>query len=149
MTLVQSGRILAQGGMEETIMGPDEQTGAILVVDDDAAVRGMVKAFLEGAGYTVVTAADGADGLTFFKRHQSVIALILTDVAMPNMNGLDLADRVLELNAELPILFMSGSAHHADRGFGCMAKPFRGADLLARIGAMLKRTVPLSSVQSA
>jgi CheY-like chemotaxis protein len=140
---------LAQGGMEGTFMGPDEQTGAILVVDDDAGVREVVKAFLEGAGYSVVTAADGADGLTFFKRHQPAIALILADVAMPNMNGLDLADRVLELNAKLPILFMSGSAYYADRGFGCVAKPFRGVDLLARVGAVLKRTVSLGNVQSA
>jgi CheY-like chemotaxis protein len=135
--------------MEETVMWSDEQTGAILVVDDDPGVRGVVKAFLEGAGYTVVTAADGADGLTFFKRHQPAIALILTDVAMPNMDGLDLADRVLELDGKLPILFMSGSAHHADRGFGCMAKPFRGTDLLARVGAVLKHTVSKSSVQAA
>src|SRR6185295_12525995 len=122
-------------------MQPEEQTGAILVVDDDEGVRGVVKAFLENAGYTVVTAADGADGLTFFKRHQPAIALILTVGAMPNMNGLDLADRILELNGTLPILFMSGGAHHADRGFGCMAKPFRGADLLARVGAVLRQTV--------
>jgi CheY-like chemotaxis protein len=114
-------------------MKPDQQTGAILLVDDDAAVRGVVKAFLESAGYTVVTAADGADGLTVFKRHQPAIALILTDVAMPNMNGVDFADRVLELNGKLPILFMSGSAHRADRGFGCMEKPFSCADLLDRL----------------
>jgi CheY-like chemotaxis protein len=129
-------------------MGPDEQAGAILVVEDDAGVRGLVKAFLESAGYTVVTAVDGADGLTFFKRHQPAIALILTDVAMPNMNGLDLADRVLELNGTLPILFMSGSAHHADRGFGCIAKPFRRTDLLDRVGSILKHSLALSHAQS-
>jgi CheY-like chemotaxis protein len=56
-------------------MVPHEQTGAILVVDDDEGVLGLVKAFLEGAGYTVVTAADGADGLTFFERHQAAIVL--------------------------------------------------------------------------
>ena len=130
-------------------MVPHEQTGAILVVDDDEGVLGLVKAFLEGAGYTVVTAADGADGLTFFERHQAAIALILTDVAMPNLNGLDLADRVLEINGKLPILFMSGSAHHADRGCGCMAKPFRGSDLLDRVGAVLKDAIQLSHLQSA
>ena len=130
-------------------MVPDEQTGAILVVDDDAGVLGVVRAFLEGAGYTVLTAANGAEGLTFFECHQAAIALVLTDVVMPIMNGLDLAARVLEINAKLPILFMSGSAHPADRGFGCITKPFRGIDLVDKVSAVLKDTIRLSQVQSA
>jgi DNA-binding response OmpR family regulator len=112
--------------------------GAILVVDDNDLVRNAVKLFLEGAGYTVIVADDAALGLAFFKQYRAGIALLLTDVVMPNMSGLDLADRVLELDGKLPVLFMSGSANHADRGYGCVAKPFRGSDLVARIGAALQ-----------
>jgi DNA-binding response OmpR family regulator len=115
------------------IRQPDEHLGAILVVEDDASVRGVIKALLETAGYTVMVAADGVVGLACFLQNRTAIALLLTDVTMPNMNGLDLADRVLELNGKLPVLFMSGTAHNADRGHGCLVKPFGGSELLARV----------------
>jgi DNA-binding response OmpR family regulator len=119
-------------------MEADEQPGTILVVDDDASIRGVVKAFLEAAGYTVVIARDGELGLDCFKQNRATIALLLTDIVMPNMNGLDLADRVLELDGKLPVLFMSGTAGNADRGYGCVKKPFRGSELLARVVAVLQ-----------
>lgn len=115
-------------------MQPDEQPAAILVVDDHDSVRKVVKALLEAAGYTVIVATDGSVGLAFFKQYRTAIALLLTDVPMPNTNGLDRADRVLELDGNLPVLFMSGAANHADRGYGCGEKPFRGSELLARVG---------------
>jgi CheY-like chemotaxis protein len=58
----------------------------------------------------VVTADDGEEGLRVYKKHQPSIALLLTDVMMPNMNGMDLADRDLQLDSHLPVLFMSGDA---------------------------------------
>ena len=119
-------------------MEADEQPGTILVVDDDASIRRVVKAFLEAAGYTVVIARDGELGLDCFKQNRATIALLLTDIVMPNMNGLDLADRVLELDEKLPVLFMSGTAGNADRGYGCVKKPFRGSELLARVVAVLQ-----------
>jgi DNA-binding response OmpR family regulator len=119
----------------------DEHFGAILVVEDNDAIRSVVKTFLETAGYSVVCASDGALGLAFFLQNRTSIAMLLTDVAMPNMNGLDLADRVLEIDERLPVLFMSGNAPNADRGYGCMQKPFRGSELLTRVGAALQRPV--------
>jgi CheY-like chemotaxis protein len=121
------------------MMLPNDRPGAILVVDDDDFVRKLVKAFLERAGYTVISATDGAAGLDFFRQNRPAIALLLTDVAMPNMNGLDLADRVLELDGKLPVLFMSGTAGGADRGWGCVQKPFMGAELLDKVGAALQQ----------
>jgi len=88
-------------------MRPDENPGAILVVDDDAAIRKLVQECLERAGYTVFAAGDGDVGFTFFQQKRKEIALVLTDVEMPKMNGLDLADRILELDQSLPVVFMS------------------------------------------
>jgi DNA-binding response OmpR family regulator len=116
-----------------------EPTRAILVVDDNASIRRLVKAFLEAAGYTVIIAVDGEAALDFFMRNRPAIALLLTDVEMPRMNGLDLADRVLELEGNLPVLFMSGTTGRADRGYGCVAKPFRGAELVARVEVVLQQ----------
>src|SRR5690349_7344124 len=114
-------------------MQPYERTGAILVVDDQAEIRRLVGRLLEAAGYNVILAADGSVGLACFKRHRAAIALLLTDVIMPNMDGLELADHVTELDARLPILFMSGSDLNADRGYGCLPKPFTGEHLLSRV----------------
>jgi len=111
----------------------DHQREVVLVVDDDLTIRKLVKTFLEQAGYAVATATDGEDGLQIFRLYRSRIALLLTDVRMPHMNGFDLADRVLELDSELPVLFMSGEAWNASRGLGCVVKPFTAAELVSRV----------------
>jgi DNA-binding response OmpR family regulator len=100
------------------------------------------QSFLENAGYPVVTAADGEEGLLYYETHQSNIVLLLTDVMMPNMNGLELADRVLRLDSQLPVLFMSGDAWGADRGFGSVVKPFKSAELVARVNQVLDAKAP-------
>jgi two-component system, cell cycle sensor histidine kinase and response regulator CckA len=109
----------------------------ILVVEDDLDVRALVRMFLERAGYAVVTAHDGEDGLRVYKKHQSNIVLLLTDMTMPKMNGMDLADRVLELDSHLPVLFMSGGGPRAGLHPGCLAKPFKSVDLVGRVAQVL------------
>jgi|HubBroStandDraft_1064217.scaffolds.fasta_scaffold361526_1 two-component system cell cycle sensor histidine kinase/response regulator CckA len=109
----------------------------ILVVEDDFDICALTRMFLENAGYTVVTADDGEEGLRVYKRHQPSIALLLTDIAMPKMNGVDLADRVLQLDSHLPVLFMSGDVPRRDLRFGCLAKPFKFAELVGRVAQVL------------
>jgi two-component system cell cycle sensor histidine kinase/response regulator CckA len=106
-----------------------------LVVDDDCAIRMLVKALLETEGYAVLIAADAETALKLFD--SSTVALLLTDVVMPDMNGPELADQLLRREPQLPILFMSGS-EDASRGFGCVAKPFTGAGLIRRVGEVLQ-----------
>ena len=83
-------------------------------------------------------ADDGVEGVSVFKQHQHDIALLITDVMMPNMNGLDLADCVLELDSQVPVIFISGNIQDADRGHGCMAKPFTPAAVVGRVKQALK-----------
>lgn len=108
----------------------------ILVVDDDCNVRTLVKGLLEIEGYTVLLAADAETAIKVYEEYQSSVALLLTDVVMPNMNGLELADRLLQREPHLRVLFMSGG-EDASRGFGCVAKPFTGAKLISRVGEVL------------
>ncbi len=116
-------------------MESHKSSQVILVVDDDRAIRTLVKVLLEAEGYTVLI-ADGAE--TALQLYEpSKVALLLTDVMMPNMNGLELADQLLKREPQLRILFMSGS-EEVNRGFGCMAKPFTGAGLVRRIGEALE-----------
>jgi CheY-like chemotaxis protein len=114
-----------------------EQRETILVVEDDFNICALVRMFLENAGYTVVTADDGEEGLRVYKKHQPSIALLLTDVMMPKMNGPDLADHVLQLDSHLPVLFMSGDAARINLHFGCLSKPFNHVDLLGRVAQVL------------
>lgn len=123
-------------------MEPDKSTQTILVVDDDRAIRMLVKTLLEVEGYSVLM-ADGAE--TAMKLYdRSTVALLLTDVVMPTINGLELADRLLQREPQLRVLFMSGS-EDASRGFGCVAKPFTGAGLIRRVGEVLE-SLPASQV---
>ena len=82
--------------------------GAILVVDDDAGVREGVRALLEGAGYVVATAADGAEAIE--KLRASRVSLVLLDLAMPGVDGWQfLARRESEAGfPRTPVVLLSG-----------------------------------------
>lgn len=114
----------------------------ILVVDDNYAICTLVKAFLEIEGYTVLIAGDAEAAIKLYEEHQSAVALLLTDVVMPNMNGLELADHILRLEPQMPVLLMSGT-EGGSRGFGCIAKPFIPADVIGRVGELLETRQPL------
>jgi two-component system, cell cycle sensor histidine kinase and response regulator CckA len=87
---------------------PDEpETATILVVEDDALVRTMARRSLSEAGFDVLEAANGREALALLSEHDSVGA-VLTDLAMPELGGQELAQRVSELRPGLPVIFMSG-----------------------------------------
>jgi CheY-like chemotaxis protein len=127
---------------------PHKSSQTILVVDDDCAIRTLVKTFLEIEGYAVLIADDAEAAMTLYKEHQSTVALLLTDVVMPNMNGLELADQLLLREPQLRVLFMSGS-DDASRGFGCVAKPFTIPGLIRRVGEVLESRPPAQVARTA
>jgi len=87
-------------------------TGAetILLAEDEASVRGLIKHLLTARGYRVLEAVDGRDGLRVFAQHSGAIDLLLTDMVMPGINGRELADNVLALQPDLKVIYMSGYA---------------------------------------
>jgi DNA-binding response OmpR family regulator len=121
-------------------MTDDSERGTILVVDDNVDSGAFTRHFLETAGWTVLTAADGAEGFRFYEQHRSRIVLLLTDVTMPNIDGLELAERVLRINSQLPVLFMTGGFWLPKRGLECIAKPFRSGELVDRVRRVLQNT---------
>jgi PAS domain S-box-containing protein len=80
----------------------------ILVVDDEASVRQITRKTLEGFGYRVVVASDGAEAVAAVARHGAEIAVVLTDMMMPVMDGLATIQVLHKLNPELPIIAASG-----------------------------------------
>src|ERR1700719_3944448 len=91
---------------------------------------------LETEGYTVLTAGAAKTRIRICEEHPSSIALLVTDVVMSKMNGVQLADRVLQMEPGMRILFMSAGSS-ASRGYGCLAKPFGLTELISRVGATL------------
>ncbi|MFL5639079.1 MAG: response regulator [Gemmatimonadaceae bacterium] len=116
----------------------------ILLVEDEAALRGLAKRILAQEGYRVLEASDGAIALRLSAGHVGEIDLVLTDVAMPNLGGRGLVEELRELSPDLRVLFMSGypkeeiftSKEHADRT-PYLQKPFTGETLLAEVRAAL------------
>lgn len=121
----------------------------ILVADDDGFIRAIVRTFLERANYEVLTAGDGMEGLSIFQRHRESIALLLSDVMMPKMNGLQLATAVRAERPQLPVLLISGNMPHADCGWGCVAKPFTSDQLVNRVRQVLAEKEPRRTSLSA
>ena len=119
--------------------------GTILVVDDEPAICSLVRTLLEREGYPVLIAGDGETATHIYEEHSAEVALLLTDVKMPGMNGLELADRILRKKPQLGVLFMSGSPG-ATGGLACIAKPFTRAQLIGRVGMALER-FPAATVQ--
>jgi len=96
-----------------TVTPPDApRTGSetILVAEDDPAVRALASDMLAEHGYTVLTAADGADALRVAERHAGPIHLLLTDVMMPRMNGLELARAFVAVRRNTRVIYMTGHA---------------------------------------
>jgi two-component system cell cycle sensor histidine kinase/response regulator CckA len=112
-------------------------TETILVVEDDTGVRGFVRAVLEAQGYRVLFAAKPSEALDVAGEHEGQIRLLLTDVVMPGMSGVELARRLTDLEPGLKVLFVSGYTentivHHGvlNPGVSFLPKPF-SADALA------------------
>ena len=116
----------------------------VLVVEDEASVLRLVRRVLEAEGMVVMSAQDAEEALLLASQHPGVIDLLLTDVVMPGLNGLELARRVVAERPLLKVLFMSGYADHAavqrdiiDAGRPFLQKPFAPDRLLARAKEVL------------
>lgn len=112
----------------------------ILLVEDDTMFRGMVKVMLEEVGFTVIAAVGPEIALALCKRHRSDIDLLLTDVVMPEMNGVELAARVSRIDDGISVLFMSGYSEPMISQYGVLGtdldfiqKPFSQREIAEKI----------------
>ncbi len=110
--------------VRETAVGPKPSargTEVVLVVEDENSVRRLLTQVLRMRGYQVLEACDGEEALALFGEQGDAIQLVLTDVIMPKMGGPDLADRLLAIRPDLPLIFVSG--YPDDRLAGAGALP--------------------------
>jgi DNA-binding response OmpR family regulator len=116
----------------------------ILVIDDDADIRGLVRELLRRAGHEVAEAPDGRAGLRAL--HASPPDLVLLDVSMPELDGWQTLERIRDLS-DVPVLMLTARGDELERVRGLQAgaddyvtKPFGRQELVARVQALLRRT---------
>ena len=125
-------------------------TDTILVVEDDAMQADVVKLLLGHAGYDVVIARDGVEGLR--RMYETQPDLVLLDLLMPNMDGWEVCRRIRDM-ANVPIIIMTSRRSDEEKIKGLrlgaddyVVKPFNPHELIARVGAILRRVkLPLST----
>ena len=88
--------------------GPRRGLETVLLAEDEKFVRQVFLRALRQEGYTVLEAADGAEGLHLAEEHAGPIHLLVTDVSMPRMNGVELARQLLLQRPQVKVIFMSG-----------------------------------------
>ncbi|TDF82445.1 response regulator [Pseudomonas sp. H9] len=111
----------------------------LLVVEDDAIVRMLIIDVLETLGYAVVEAQDGAAALAILHNPDQALALMMTDIGLPDMNGQALAAKAREVRPLLPILFASGYAENTQvpEGMHLIGKPFSIDQLRDKVQSIL------------
>lgn len=117
----------------------------ILVIDDEPELRTMVRRALEAAGHEVVEAPDGRQGLVSFRAN--VPNLVVTDILMPEKEGIETIRELRAIAPEVPVLAISGGGRSANldfldiaRDFGAMAalpKPFKPSRLIEEVNKLL------------
>jgi PAS domain S-box-containing protein len=129
---------------ESTHAGELTGSETVLLAEDEPSVRSLAAEAMRGNGYAVLEAGDAEQALVLWTQHLEEIALLVTDVIMPGMNGKELADRLKQSRPELKVLFISGYtadaiAQHGilEEGIEFLPKPFTPRDLLAKLRATL------------
>ncbi len=116
----------------------------ILVVDDEPNIREVVGRYLRREGYVVVPAADGEEALRLYRRERP--GLVVLDLMLPKVSGIEVCRRI-QAEGRVPLIMLTARGEEGDRilglGLGAddyMVKPFSPRELVARVGAVLRRT---------
>jgi two-component system, cell cycle sensor histidine kinase and response regulator CckA len=116
----------------------------VLVVDDDSGIRTLVGRVLERAGWSVLDASDGVQALEILEHRDVSIDLVLTDISMPTLDGIELGRRIARMTPPMPVLYMSSELPDALVSGGAdrtvprfLLKPFSMETLVTAVVALL------------
>lgn len=122
-------------------------SGLILLVEDQTPVRRLAAETLQTHGYEVLVSRDGEEALSLLADSSSEVDLLLSDVVMPRMDGMELCKRFATLRPHVPILLMSGfvdrvfpNAHPEAQGIPFLRKPFTATQLLEAVAQALQHS---------
>jgi PAS domain S-box-containing protein len=130
--------------IREDIAAAPKGTETVLLVEDETGIRELACEFLQRQGYKVLHGTDGNEALRIAEGHGDLIHLLVTDMAMPNLGGKELADRLRKVRPQIKVLFMSGYPDHealAGGNIGVQAavlqKPFSLDTLAHKVRTLL------------
>lgn len=119
------------------------EKGTILIVDDEKEIRDLVDIYLKSDGYDTVQACDGLEAISLLEKND--VDLIILDVMMPNLNGVEVCLKIREIK-EMPIIMLSAKSEDIDKILGLnmgaddyLTKPFNPLELVARVKSQLRR----------
>jgi PAS domain S-box-containing protein len=121
------------------------QTGAVLVVEDEIALRRLLCISLQKRNYKVIGAKDGLDAIEKLHQHSNEIQIVVSDLMMPRMDGFEMRQQISAFRPDIKFLFMSGYAEHIAENHqnlleGCafLEKPFLPEELANKVSGLLK-----------
>jgi CheY-like chemotaxis protein len=122
-------------------------TETVLVVEDEAALCRLISVSLEKRGYTVLAAEDGTEAIRILENNRDEIDLVVSDIMMPKLNGLELRERAILVRPDLRFLFISGYAEDTigrtarlPQDAGYLEKPFLPIELARKVRALLNES---------
>ncbi|MBX3132983.1 MAG: response regulator [Gemmatimonadaceae bacterium] len=122
------------------------RSGVVLVVDDEEALRSVARRALERQGLKVVEAVDGPDGLARFRQYQSMLSLVMLDITMPGLNGIELLHEIRRTHPEMPAIIASGydrpdelGSAQPDSRTRFLQKPYELTALREAVASLVKR----------
>jgi two-component system, cell cycle sensor histidine kinase and response regulator CckA len=132
---------------EVSWMRPGDPKKTILVVEDEAAIRQMVTDVLERAGFQVIAAGSGAEGISAAAGYAGPIDLLVTDVILPGVNGVETAREIVSARPEIAVLYTSGYTEDVlgsslSEGTRLLRKPFSASTLVQTVGKILFQSPP-------
>jgi CheY-like chemotaxis protein len=108
----------------------------ILLAEDDQLVRALIQNVLKGEGFTILSAVDGEEALELSRRYDGPIQLLLSDITMPKMNGLELLEHITRERPEIKVLLMSGFSGEVPKArpsINLLRKPFLAETLRSAV----------------
>ena len=120
--------------------------GVVLVIDDEDAVRMLAERALNSLGFTVMSAADGRDGVEKFRAHSEKIVAVVLDMTMPHLDGKETFPEIRNIRPDVPVLFMSGYTQADTQSFDnttdFLQKPFQFSQLREKIRGLVDGSAP-------
>ena len=91
----------------------DQRKNHVLIIDDDELIREFLASLLEDEGYGILTAEDGAEGIEVFRAHAPQLCVVILDLIMPIMDGVQAFREIVTLRSDVPVIIASGSMYHS------------------------------------
>ncbi|MBE6751399.1 MAG: response regulator transcription factor [Ruminococcaceae bacterium] len=126
----------------------------VLIAEDEAAIREIIAITLKRAGYEVTEACDGEEALLLYTEHENEFDVVLLDIMMPNIDGLEVCKRLRKISSTVGIIMLTAKTQEMDKVSGLLmgaddyiTKPFSPSELMARVDSVYRR-VAMNSNQS-